>query len=232
MVTMLAIFDIDGTLTETNAVDEECYCVALGDALGVAAADVMWAGAPHVTDSGIAHWLWQKHTGGAPTAVELRRVRRRFVELLNDMIEVAPHRFAAVPGAGTIVSRLHDHGWAVAFATGGWSEAARLKLNAAGVSHADVPLASGDDGTTREEIVQLALARAEAVTGRAFRRVISVGDGLWDARTARALQLPFVGIATGQHAVRLKAAGARTVLEHLKGSSDVIEVFCKAEVPS
>ena len=80
--------------------------------------------------------------------------------------------------------------------------------------------------------MQLAPARAEAVTGRAFRRVISVGDGLWDVRTARALQLPFVGIATGQHAVRLKAAGARTVLEHLKGSSDVIEVFCKAEVPS
>jgi hypothetical protein len=52
----LAIFDIDGTLTATNAVDDECYARAVAEMLGVAPEAIDWSGTPHVTDSGIARY--------------------------------------------------------------------------------------------------------------------------------------------------------------------------------
>ena len=36
----LAIFDIDGTLTATNAVDDECYARAVAEMLDVAPEDI------------------------------------------------------------------------------------------------------------------------------------------------------------------------------------------------
>jgi beta-phosphoglucomutase-like phosphatase (HAD superfamily) len=35
-MTRLAIFDLDGTLTDTNAVDDECYLEAMSTELGCA----------------------------------------------------------------------------------------------------------------------------------------------------------------------------------------------------
>src|SRR3954467_2355128 len=32
---VLALFDIDGRLTDTKTIDDECYCVAVGEALGL-----------------------------------------------------------------------------------------------------------------------------------------------------------------------------------------------------
>ncbi|MBI3191378.1 MAG: hypothetical protein HYZ36_01850 [Pedosphaera parvula] len=48
----LVIFDIDGTLTETNAVDADCYVRALAEVFGFADVDTDWSTYPHVTDSG------------------------------------------------------------------------------------------------------------------------------------------------------------------------------------
>jgi len=50
----LVLFDVDGTLTLTNEVDNRCYLCALGEALGGAGFDTDWTKYPHVTDSGIA----------------------------------------------------------------------------------------------------------------------------------------------------------------------------------
>jgi len=36
----LVIFDIDGTLTDTNAVDDECYCRAVADVLGLNSSEI------------------------------------------------------------------------------------------------------------------------------------------------------------------------------------------------
>ncbi len=47
----LVIFDIDGTLTDTNAVDGECYAAAFEREFG---RPVDWRNLTHRTDSGIA----------------------------------------------------------------------------------------------------------------------------------------------------------------------------------
>lgn len=76
----LAIFDIDGTLTDTNGVDDECYRAAVGEAIGVAEGDIDWSGAAHVTDSEIFQWLCRVHGRGVPSASFIAEARSRFVE--------------------------------------------------------------------------------------------------------------------------------------------------------
>jgi phosphoglycolate phosphatase-like HAD superfamily hydrolase len=182
IVRRLVLFDIDGTLTATNAVDDECYCQAIAAELGLKVVDIKWATAPHITDTGIAHWLWTQHRNRPPSSDELSAVRTRFVALLEHQLASSQSRFRAVRGAGHALHRLRETGWTVAFATGGWGESARIKLRAAGIAFAGIPLACADD----------ALSRA-----------------------ARRLALPFVGIAAGEKADRLKVAGASHVLADL-----------------
>lgn len=225
------LFDIDGTLTDTNAVDDECYCNSIAAELAISASEVDWSGAPHITDSGIADWLWQQHLGRLPTADELSRVRNRFVALLRDRLGSAPDQFAAIPGACDALARLRSESYVMALATGAWAESARLKLGAARIPAAGIPLVSADDASTREEIVTLALQKCSSPPGVLARRVVSVGDGLWDVATARHLSLPFVGIATGERAERLTLAGASHVLPDLQYER-LISALTLASVPS
>ncbi len=50
----LAIFDIDGTLANTNPVDARCYVRAVHDELGVDLSNARWSDFTFVTDSGIS----------------------------------------------------------------------------------------------------------------------------------------------------------------------------------
>lgn len=226
----IVLFDIDGTLTATSAVDDECYCEAIAAELCVDVADVEWSGAPHVTDTGIAHWLWQRHRNRPPAPDELSAVRKRFVALLKAKLASSPHRFRAVPGAVDAIDRLRADGWAIAIATGGWGESARLKLRAADVSAANIPLACADDADAREEILMLALNRCLPIAVSPLDRIVSVGDAEWDVAAARRLSVPFVGIAAGARAERLKSAGASHVLADLE--FDVLnDALRSAKVP-
>src|SRR5437773_2833277 len=49
----LVMFDIDGTLTETMKVDEECFVRSFNDVFGLTDIDTDWSNYPGTTDSGI-----------------------------------------------------------------------------------------------------------------------------------------------------------------------------------
>jgi phosphoglycolate phosphatase-like HAD superfamily hydrolase len=227
----LAIFDIDGTLTATNEVDDECYLRAIAEMLDLAARSLDWADAPHVTDGAITRWLWTRHRGRMPEAHEVAELRDRFLVMLERELAREPGQFTAIEGAGAIFDVLRGAGWQVAVATGGWRACATLKLRAAGLAAADVPMACADDADSREELVRLAWERAATAAGAPFRRVVSIGDAPWDVRTARALGLPFVGIGTGVRAERLRRAGAVTILPHLGDRAAVLAALATAQAP-
>jgi phosphoglycolate phosphatase-like HAD superfamily hydrolase len=228
------VFDVDGTLTATNAVDDECFRRAIASALSLEAERLEWHEAPHVTDSSIVQWLWTRHRSAAPEPAQLTSFREHFVQLLQAELDAAPHRFSAIAGAAGLFAHLRSTGWTVALATGGWGVSAQLKLRAAGLWLADVPLACADDALAREEIVRLAHRRARERperSGAEFERVVSVGDGVWDVRTARNLGIPFVGVAQREKAARLIEAGATTVLPDLQRWDEVLVALETAAVP-
>lgn len=230
----LVVFDIDGTLTDTNAVDDECFLRAVAEVLGLDPAALDWSDAPHVTDSGLLRWLAERHHRRGLRDGEERAVLGRFLELLRAELATAAARFRPVPGAPAVIAALRHAGWRVALATGGWEPSARLKLAAIGLDSAELTLASATDAVTRVEIVDLAVRRAAAHDGGgggAFARVVSVGDGVWDVRAAAAGGWPFVGVASGDQAGRLRAAGASTTLPDLADVPALLAALETAAVP-
>jgi phosphoglycolate phosphatase-like HAD superfamily hydrolase len=224
----LAIFDIDGTLTATNEVDYECFLGAMRSVFGLDAQEIDWTAAPHVTDAAIMRWLCEVHVGQAPQVNQREKFTTDFVALLQDALTLSPERFAPIPGAPGLVSALRSADWDIALATGGWGASARLKLAECDPELLGVALASASDAESREEIVRLATSRAASRSATSYSRIVSIGDGLWDLRTACALRLPFIGIATGARADELREAGASIVLPDLLDRAALLEALATA----
>jgi phosphoglycolate phosphatase-like HAD superfamily hydrolase len=209
----LVLFDIDGTLTRTEAVDNRCYLCALGEALRTTEINSDWASYAEVTDSGIAAVLWETCYGAPPSSQQLDAVCQRFVALLEQAFAQDADACRAVPGAAAILTELARRvGFAVGLATGGWLQSAQLKLHHAGLSERNYPLASASDSCSREAIMTLAAERVAThwrVPG--FQSIVYVGDGVWDVKAARRLGWHFVGIGSGESAERLRREGALRV---------------------
>jgi phosphoglycolate phosphatase-like HAD superfamily hydrolase len=227
----LAIFDIDGTLTATNAVDDHCFVQAVAQTLKLDPRVLDWSSAPHITDSGLLSWSCQVHCHRPIRPDEIDTTLHCFHGLLQEQLALNPAQFAAIPGVPHILQSVHSAGWHVAIATGGWSLTAKLKLAAIGLDSDDFVLVSASDAMTRHEILRLARQKAEAQIGGGFRRLVSIGDGLWDVSTAAALCWPFVGIGSGKHADRLREAGATSILPDLGDLERVLHELDHAQAP-
>src|SRR5678815_2174308 len=161
----LVMFDIDGTLTETMKVDEECFVCSFKAVFGFADIDTDWSHYPRTTDSGIFYDVFTSRTGRSPRAEEVSRFRRHFIQLLTAASSQSP--FAPVAGADRLLSRLARGGsHRVSLATGGWRDSARLKMASAGMCYDDFPSASADDALDRESIIRLSRQRAAERYGR------------------------------------------------------------------
>ena len=155
----LVMFDIDGTLTETMKVDEECFVRSFKDVFGFADINTDWSHYPRTTDSGIFHDVFTSRIGRSPTAQETSQFRQHFIQLLAAASSQSP--FTPVAGADRLLSRLAQGGsHRVSLATGGWRDSARLKMASAGMCFDDHPAASADDALDRESIIRLSRQRA------------------------------------------------------------------------
>lgn len=228
----LAVFDVDGTLLDNHACENECYAAALRDVLRLPALDSQWDKYEHVTDTGIAVEAFRRHFGSEPTVEQVSATILRFVALLQAACEANASAIVPIAGAEQILPTLLQRGWAVAIATGAWKRAAEFKLDVAGVERTDVPLASSEDGPARVTIIESARALAERRHGvERFSRVVSIGDGVWDVTAARSLGVPFVGVGAGRRAEKLYAEGARVVLADFSDRGRVIAALEIAAVP-
>jgi phosphoglycolate phosphatase-like HAD superfamily hydrolase len=228
----LAVFDIDGTLCDTNSVDDACFVQAVAELIGLEASQIDWSDAPHITDSGLLDWLCAKHRFRPLEPSDLDRVLGRFIELLHERAAASPHLFRAIPGAPEALASLADVDWDIALATGGWRHSAQFKLSQIGVDADAFVLATANDAMKRADIVQVAVHQAETRLRMPYTRVVSLGDGPWDVSTAIELGIPFVGIGSGERASRLRQAGAGIVLENMLDLSAFHAALDTARVPA
>src|SRR5688572_8685467 len=129
----LAIFDIDGTLTNTNSVDDGCFVRALSEAHAITGINTDWATYSHTTDSGITLQIFREKFGRAPEDLELEKFKSFFVNMLTEEYHSNSSSFTEIPGASGALTRLkREYDWAVAIATGCWRESALLKLRVYG----------------------------------------------------------------------------------------------------
>lgn len=184
------IFDVDGTLVDTYALDTEHFCQAVSEVLGQAAFREDWADYTHVSDAGILAEVLQDN-GVDPSPEVQHAVRERFGALVGAALTAQPCQ--ALPGAHDAISYLQGRqDRAVGVATGGWSHTAHAKLGAAGFETQDWTLASSDDHPERTEIMQSCAARLPTPGAP----TVYFGDGIWDMNACANLAWAFVGIGT------------------------------------
>lgn len=230
----LAIFDIDGTLTNTNDVDNECFVKAFADAHAITNINTNWNTYPHTTDSGITEHIFKEKFGRNPEETELASLKHCFIELLHEQHRSDASSFDEIADASLVLDRLNrESEWAVAIATGCWRESGLLKLEAAMIDVGAIPAAYAEDGLSREEILQAALSKSlEHYQESGFEKIVSIGDGLWDVRAARQLSFAFLGVGSGESALKLRQAGARHVIEDFADYDLLIKYLNEAQIPA
>lgn len=184
-----AIFDIDGTLLQTDASDDVLFLQSVHEALGNLKIRPSWSLYTQFTAAGIVEEILRDNDIEA-TERTVASVRDRFIEGVRQYTrQHGP--FPEVPGAVSYVNGLHASAThRIAYATGGWGGAARLKLWHAGFPLDQVPLASSDDHFERPQIMLRALALLQGQ----FETITYYGDGHWDAQAAKSLGWGFVPV--------------------------------------
>ena len=154
----------------------------------------------HHTDSYISKTIYEKELWQTFT----EQIKAQFEKLLAN--KMADKTIEEVTGASLFLKELRKNpSVAICFATGSLRRPAIQKLQAIGVDFEDQLLVASDRLSKRESIVKMAITEAQKFYKvESFDRVISVGDGLWDLKTAQSLGLEFVGIGLKNKAALLE----------------------------
>lgn len=225
----LVIFDIDGTLTNTFKIDENCFVRAFALEFGIFGINTNWAEYAYTTDSGITQQIFQEKLERLPSNEELVRLKARFVSLLQEAFISNQDLFSEISGSANVLAKLQlESDWCVAIATGGWHESAQLKLQKANIEIKGIPLASANDALSREDIIKTAIIKAEnAYQVEKFQKVVFVGDGVWDVKAAYKLNIAFLGIGDN----KLTNLGATKVIKDFTNLEDFPKILQSAEIP-
>lgn len=215
------IFDIDGTLALSNDLDERLFARAIEEVLGISGISTDWSTYRETTDEAITRELIERHLPNKDPHQLTHATRERFIELVRADLADPSRTVSPVPGVPQILAQLaRQDGAAVAMATGGWPESARLKLAAVGVDHSVHTICTCADHPHRSAIIEQALADL----GRGRENAVYFGDGIWDARASRRLGIGFVGVAAEDgRRERLETEGVRIILDDLSETSAVLD---------
>ncbi|ORM10049.1 HAD family hydrolase [Prescottella equi] len=180
------LFDIDGTLVDSNYLHADAWHRAF-------------------VDAGLTVPTWRIHRSiGMDGSTLIRDLCPGIDDATADRVDELHSRFykneadqlRLLPGAREILEQLHDSGMRVVLATSAPADELailRRLLDSESVLYA---VTSGEDVDTAKPdptIVKIALERAGTESGRA----VFVGDSVWDMRACQALGVPTVGVLSG-----------------------------------
>ncbi|MCF6283263.1 MAG: HAD family hydrolase [Candidatus Polarisedimenticolaceae bacterium] len=181
------MFDIDGTLINSNDFDTECFTQAVYEVIGIRVDD-NWSKYEHVTDKGILNEIINTHDLNEQKQKICQEVKKCFIRNIGQHLEVEPAQ--EVTGAISFLEKLREMNDVVlSIATGGWLESAELKLNSAGINIKNIPVASSNDHYFRTKIMKIAEQRA--TNGNAINNTY-FGDGAWDKKACGELGYNFI----------------------------------------
>jgi phosphoglycolate phosphatase-like HAD superfamily hydrolase len=228
----LVVFDVDGTLTDTSAVDSECFWQTAKEIFRLPSNYPTWLeGLKDVTGLGIVSQLCEQALARKISASEVGRFERRLVAVLEDAVHSDAECIRAMPGAADALAAVRaTASLEAAIATGCFLSEAEFKLRTAGLLDPDIPIASCDDARSREEIMVISANRAVEKTGSKYSAITYVGDGIWDFQAAQRLGWNFIGIGSGTAADQLLQAGAVAVLPNFSPSEEFFGAVSKAAI--
>lgn len=182
------IFDVDGTLVDSDGFEENCYAAAVRAVLGDIDFSTKWETYRHVTDAGILHEILQIHGIHDDGSVRAS-VREAFGTEVKAYLD-GGGLCAPIVGARQVFDQLGSRGLRVGLATGGWGHTAAMKLTHAGVDISGLAFASCDDAMERIEITRSCMNKL----GARAEETIYIGDGPWDVEASAEIGVAFVGV--------------------------------------
>ncbi len=181
------MLDIDGTLLQSYAMDEQCFVDAVRETTGLEIS-TDWGSYPFVTDRGILKTFIEQQ-GLKYSLAELENlVKPIFIRNVQQSVKTSPTQ--EVSGAKKFVSYLLDSDeYVVSIATGGWGETAKIKLESAGFETEKLAIMSSNDHYSRIKIMELAKSAINQIDNYP---VTYFGDAEWDLEACKELAINVV----------------------------------------
>jgi phosphoglycolate phosphatase len=205
------LFDIDGTLITTGGAGTVAWRLAFDELYGIPA-DIGKFTDAGMTDPEVGRLTFENVIGREPTPRELDEVMAKRLAYLPRAVADSK-TYEVLPGVEALLPRLVHDGYRLGLTTGGSEEAARIKLERAGLNKYFSFGGYGSDSPDRTELTKRAIERA----GTEPDRCLVVGDTPLDIVAARAAGAVAVGVASGHYTTEeLRAAGADHVVASLE----------------
>ena len=186
----LIVFDIDDTLTKSETQHQTAYVNTMKE-FGIAKINEDWKSYQNVTDSYILKENYEANFNKEFNLSFIPKFEEKMTIALLDLQETTE-----IKGASEIVTFfMQETDYAICFATGSLLAPALVKLQQAAINFVPELVEASNIIYTREDIVKSAIEKAKNYFQvDAFKNIISVGDGIWDLKTARNLKIHFLGI--------------------------------------
>lgn len=225
----LIIFDIDGTLLDSTDIDSECYIQSLDIEFGIKGINDDWTIYKNATDSGIFEEIYNQYYDIYPEPYDFIKHENGFYNIYNKKLTDNLYSFSEIPGANKIIYLLKSLPcYFIAFATGSYKKTALLKLKQFNITEDEFPITTANDSKQRENIVKLSIKKAEGLYKvDKFDKIISIGDEIWDIKTAINLTLPFIGIGKN----KFKKLSNCLSLDNFQDKKQFINSLNKAYIP-
>lgn len=186
----LIVFDIDDTLTKSENQHQLAYVTSMQE-IGITEINQNWKDYQHHTDSYILKVNYENNFADKFDLNLVNNFENRMAEIMQTLEPVQE-----INGAKNFVDFLKaEQKYALAFATGSLLKPAFLKLEQAKIWYHKDLVASSNQFYEREQIVTEAIKKAKQYYNvESFENIISIGDGIWDMKTAKNLNINFIGI--------------------------------------
>lgn len=223
----LVLFDIDGTLLDTQDAGVEAYVRAGRKIFEV---DFQFQGVPlhgRLDQENYADAV-ARHRPEVDHLEHQAAFRQAYAEALATIADER-NGFLPCPGVAEFVARLDGDGsLAVGLLTGNWEETGRFKIRRSGLDDQVYRCnAFADDGRHRDELVPIARGRFAERYGQPPRRVVVVGDTPRDVACALAGDAVPLAVSTGVfNQAELEASGAHLTVKSLE-DHDLLVAFLR-----
>lgn len=208
MAEAAVIFDVDGVLLELTRAEEDLFFVPFERRYGLKGLSRDWNSYRIRNDEKIIAEIFETH---ALPPAEMQQVIAEYLQLLAEGIAGGGIACPSVPGAYQLLQSLAPHA-RLAIATANLREAARLRLQAAGLWPHVADHAFGADGSGHKSET---VGRAIADLKLPRHNIIYVGDNLNDLEAANTNGVAFIGFSTD---VTRRAALAKAGARHIAGN--------------
>ena len=215
----LAVFDVDGTLVDSQANIVTAMTEAWAKAgLGVPAAAAVRRVIGLSLVEACAVLLPRE------SAATHRGVAEAFKESFRTLRLSPASAEPLFPGAAAALDQLERQGWLLGLATGKSRRGVESMIEEHGLERRFVTIQTADDNPGKPHPAML--LRAAAEVGADPARLVMIGDTVYDITMAGSAGTAAVGVSWGYHpADDLRAAGAGKIIDSFDGIGDTLAMM-------